>query len=127
MSGSCVCAYVDRWARCEFIKEKIVVASKSHRCLECGREIRIGEQYEYVFGVWEGDSNIFKTCSDCLSVRSVFFCDGWYYGQIWELTYEVLINAISSNSISLSQFDGLTPLAREKVIAYIDAYLDNND
>jgi hypothetical protein len=126
MNGPWVYPYVN----CEsskFIREKIVVARKKHRCSECGREIHIGEKYEYAFGVWNCDSNVYKTCSDCLSIRFVFLCYGWCYGQIWELTYEMLGDGISSNSVSLSEFDDLTPLAREKVIAYIDAYLDNND
>jgi hypothetical protein len=118
--SSCVCAYVYPDNPAEFVSERVVVAKKKHKCSECRREISIGEPYEYTFGVWDGDPGVYKTCNDCLSVRSVFFCDGWQYERVWDLTYETL----NESSIPLGQLDALTPSAREKVIAYIDEELD---
>jgi hypothetical protein len=117
--SSCVCAYVDEGYFSSFVDARIVKARKSHVCNECGREIAVGEKYEYVFGVWEGDPGVYKTCSDCLSARSVFFCGGtWLYGQIWGLIYEALQESL--DYIMLGQFDDLTPEARRRVVDYID-------
>lgn len=44
---------------------RTVVARKEHKCTECGRTINPGEEYEYVFGVWDGAAQTFKTCEEC--------------------------------------------------------------
>lgn len=49
--------------------EKIVVARLEHKCCECRRIIKPGEQYERVFGVWDGISETYKTCRICLDLR----------------------------------------------------------
>jgi len=51
-----------------------------------------------------------------------FFCDEWCYGQIWELTYKKIGDAISGNLVSFPWclttilLFNLTPLAREKLL-----------
>ena len=45
--------------------KKIRTARKEHECDECGCKIKKGEEYEYVFGVWDGISVAYKTCKDC--------------------------------------------------------------
>lgn len=40
-------------------------ARKNHICSECDREIKRGEKYQNVFGVWWGDTSTFKTCCYC--------------------------------------------------------------
>ena len=47
-------------------REKIVKAEKQHKCCECYRMIRPGEKYHYVFGIWEGLSDTFHTCRNCM-------------------------------------------------------------
>ena len=63
-------------------------ARTRHTCSECGRLITIGERYERVFGVWEGDANTFKTCSRCLDLRDFVAsnvpCFCWAHGNIIE-------------------------------------------
>jgi hypothetical protein len=50
--------------------EKKVKARKEHKCCECGKIIKIGEDYHYFFGIWEDyDCGRFvgeyKTCLEC--------------------------------------------------------------
>lgn len=44
-------------------------ARKSHCCCECGGAISIGDVYQKVWGVWDGDPRTFKTCDACSSLR----------------------------------------------------------
>ena len=66
---------------------KLVKARESHRCSECGSEIKAGEQYETVRGLWDGQWERFKTCSDCLAIRdslSMMPCFCWSHGGLSE-------------------------------------------
>lgn len=66
----------------------IKAARKQHRCDECSRAIAKGEPYEYVFAVWEGRPDVFKTCCRCLALREFVqtnvkcFC--WAHGNMIE-------------------------------------------
>lgn len=65
---------------------KVVMARKAHKCCECRREIAAGQQYEYTWGIWDGDSASFKTCLACVALRkwaedqTECFC--WTYGDV---------------------------------------------
>ena len=52
--------------------ETIRKARKSHKCCECFRQINIGEKYQYVSGIWDGDPDSFKTCLSCYEIRNDF-------------------------------------------------------
>ena len=56
---------------------KIRVARKSHKCGECGREIKPGKKYEHVSGCWEGTWDVFKTCIGCRNARRNHICGGY--------------------------------------------------
>lgn len=51
-------------------------ARKPHKCMECGRVIAIGEQYERFAGKFDGALFSQKTCSECAEIRDAFNCDG---------------------------------------------------
>lgn len=51
-------------------KEKFVKARKEYKCCECGKDISIGETYEYTFGVWEGVASSYHTCEKCADLKS---------------------------------------------------------
>ena len=74
----------------EFSSERTVTARKPHKCCECGRVIEVGEQYEYVTGVWEGDFCTFKTCRHCIAVRLWLrkVCNSFAYAGLYEDIYE---------------------------------------
>ena len=80
MSG-CECVCVDAGdGYTTTLNEKYPIAKKRHKCGECGRDIVIGERYEYYVGVNEGKLFIQKTCADCQSIRNEFFCGIWTWG-----------------------------------------------
>jgi hypothetical protein len=57
---------------CSCAKEVIRKARKQHKCCECGNVINIGENYQYVSGIWDGEPSSYKTCESCSSVRDSF-------------------------------------------------------
>lgn len=64
-------------------------ARKHYSCGECGTAIAPGDQYEYVFGVWNSDPDVFRTCAHCVMLRTEFLawagCSCWTYGRVlWE-------------------------------------------
>lgn len=65
MSVDCFCDYDPP----SVYRRQIVTARKPHKCYECSGEIGPGEQYEYVFGIWEGCADVFKTCERCYDIR----------------------------------------------------------
>lgn len=44
-------------------------ARKRHQCCECRGWIEIGENYQRITGVWEGQPNSYKTCRQCAALR----------------------------------------------------------
>ena len=54
-----------------FYNSREVRARKEHKCVECCGTINIGEKYEYVVGAWVGELRVYKTCSDCLTLRDI--------------------------------------------------------
>lgn len=72
--------------RCDFYTESNLKARKKHICGECRREINKGEQYQYVFGVWEGKPSYHKTCQHCVSAQAWLRneCGSWLFGGILE-------------------------------------------
>lgn len=59
-----------------------------------------------------------EECSDCLSLRDSFFCNGWSYGSLWEDFYEHICDI--DGKISSDCLENLTNEARDKVINAID-------
>lgn len=62
----------------EFSVENHPKAAKSHKCCECTREIKPGEEYHNVKGVWDGEFRTYKTCLGCYLMRLDMSCDGTY-------------------------------------------------
>ena len=91
-----------------FVDEKIRKARKKHKCGECGDEIQPGHSYEHARGLFDGVFFTSKTCRPCLEIRARFF-NGWIYGSILDDIYNSL------NDLSLTDMDGLSPGAREKI------------
>ena len=61
-------------------------ARKTHRCCECYTDIKPGETYEKVAGVWGGEFDHHKTCEACVRLREWLIeqnCD-WFFGGVYE-------------------------------------------
>lgn len=115
----CSCAIsIDHDCGAELMEETLRTARKIHRCCECGKTIQIGETYEYVKGMWEGDWNTYKTCLDCKSIRDVFF-DSWIYTEIWENFRDEF--GCHGSVIPENCITELTPGARARVCEFIES------
>lgn len=88
--GSCCIAYD---GAPELYSEDWPTARKTHRCCECGNEIRPGERYQKISGLWEGIFSHYKTCERCADLRdslSDVICAGLgelkgeYSEYLWE-------------------------------------------
>jgi len=80
--------YCDWGIECSVYNKTRPIAKKDHRCSECASDIKKGERYERVFGVWEGYPNTYKTCVNCLVVRdsitAVADCFCWQHEGLFE-------------------------------------------
>lgn len=81
MSISCDCS-VDVDGRADVYREKVQTARKSYKCCECGEEIKPGQKYNYVFGVWEGMPDTYRTCLPCNNIRERYCFHGFYFGNL---------------------------------------------
>ena len=85
----CSCEYVSDGDYAKVATSKIVTARKSHTCTECGEEIKAGNKYERVDGLWDDDWETFKTCWICLKIRNDYLCS-WNFGSVREDIKSVL-------------------------------------
>ena len=121
----CACVYVeDCYDALEFFSKTMRRARKEHKCCECRRMILPAEEYEHVSGKWEGQVETYKTCQDCLSIRREFFCEGFFYEQMFEYLHEHL-NEIYGQ-VSSDCLLALTPAAMTKVCGMIDRLWEDN-
>ena len=74
---------------CVLLSATSPVARKDHCCYECKRLIHAGEKYRNEVTVFEGKLDAYKTCSDCMSIRNVFF-NQFFYGCLNELLYDYI-------------------------------------
>ena len=44
-------------------------ARKAHECSDCRGQIRAGERYHYISGIWDGEPQDYKRCADCEHMR----------------------------------------------------------
>ncbi len=115
--GDCSCVLVDVDDGPSAFQAADPKARKEHKCCECGRVILPGETYRRESGIWDGDPRRYKTCSECLSIRRVFLCGGWMYGEVLEALKESFREA---GTVSSDMLADLTPAARDKVFAMLD-------
>lgn len=57
-------------SKADFFSERRVTARKTHRCEECGREIKPGDSYVKSAGCYDNEFYAFKECSRCSRVRA---------------------------------------------------------
>jgi len=124
--SSCGCIYVDSSdSVASFVTERVQTARKEHKCFECGRKILPGEKYETASGVWDDRWDTYKTCEDCLSVRAEFFCDGFFYGDIWSNVAEHVCDL--GGHIDSSCLTRLSKRARDEMCDLIENYWEEDD
>lgn len=131
--NECSCVYVDadlgpaQWRIGPYTRR----ARKRHKCSECDREIIPGEKYEYLVARWSDmrKADTYRTCRDCLSVRDVFYCEGFFHEMVWEMLRDHIREA--EGQIDLDCLIGLTPAGRERVCEIIEEcwedFFDDDD
>lgn len=100
MNGCDVCLgtsdYDFTW---DFYRSATVTARKGHKCSECGREIAVGDRYEYVSAHVDGAMFFYHTCLDCVDLRDSLSCkeDGLTicHGMLWEEIRDLLFPAMN--------------------------------
>ena len=107
-----------------FESQKTCKSRKPHRCDECSREISQGELYERYTGMWDGTIRTYKTCTDCLTVRTRMFPNGFIFMSLWD---DVGIHIEETGTLPEDCLASLTPRAREKCCAILESLWDDID
>lgn len=121
MNCSCIIPNDDFDELIEFERECTPKARKEYKCYECCSLIKPGEKYNKIIGKWEDDKiTTFRTCLDCVSIKDIFFSDGYVFGEIWEALEEFIKQSLSYNQFPWSCLTELTPGARAAVCGVIE-------
>ncbi|MBK1633766.1 hypothetical protein CKO31_24105 [Thiohalocapsa halophila] len=110
MTDACICPYDPP----SLYRQSRPLARIEHRCAECDSTIHPGERYERVFGIWEGESGVVRTCPRCLALRDYVqahvpcFC--WAHGNTRE-------DAIAAASAYAHEAPGLLFAALRREVA----------
>jgi len=113
MDCACTCTVSEDYEPCTLIDASTPKARKEHTCSECYRTITRGEEYRREFLKWDNTVHVQKYCEDCLSLRGVFFNQGWVYDTLWSDMYEFVQDC--AGEVSVQCLLELTPTARGKV------------
>ena len=98
--------YCDYDSMPDFFSEKFVYAKKKHICCECGKEIKIGDEYKYITGKWDGDFITYKTCEKCSNLFESLKDVGCpYYMGLYEEYWDYLVSTIKSMDDVRKQYD----------------------
>lgn len=108
------------------IEEKWVKARKDHKCIECDRVIKAGENYylEKYPEEDQGTIKIVRTCDVCIELRNKLFCRGFCYGFLWVDLREAIVCGWEPTDECI---EGLSEKAEGKLIEFYDGVLDGMD
>lgn len=97
-----------------------VTVKKELCCCECKEGIQPGDLHEKrVVGWKEGEEKeTYLTCSDCLSIRAEFFCNGFVYNEMYKLLGEHIVDF--DGQVSEECLVRLTSAARAKVLDLVE-------
>jgi hypothetical protein len=117
---------IDDYDSPSFFDETIIKrATRQHKCTECKRLIEKNERYSRIVGVWSSKFEVYKTCVDCMSVRSEFFDSGFPLGAMWNEVTEYIYNC--EGAIPEACLTQLTNSARERVLKIMEEYHQDDD
>lgn len=88
-------------------------ARKEYVCIECHQPIRKGDIY--VRFAASDDGRVFsnRTCLLCEEIREALYCDGYYFGRMWEDIREQIFN---EGGLSIACVEKLTTPAAKAFI-----------
>lgn len=105
---------------CSEIKTKLITEhSKTFVCVECGKNIPAGEDFELFVGWNNGYCSYFnaKTCMQCLELRNRFCCS-FVFGEVLSDIREQIVEW--DGDIDLGCLDDLSPGARDFMLEILD-------
>lgn len=114
----CGTIYCDPDDMCTVLRTCTPTAMQPHKCDECRREIRKGEQYLREVTLFDGKVETWKTCIDCESIRKNFFKEGFFYGEIKAMLHDYVRDG--NGDVPESCLTSLTYGARNMVCAMIE-------
>ena len=80
-------------------------AKKQHHCCECHQKIKIGEEYKYTVGKWDGEFLTFKTCEKCSNLFESLVDFGCpTYGDMYDAYWEYLSTIFDSTTQISAQY-----------------------
>lgn len=89
--------YCDYDAPSVLHRRDVKKSRRQTKCSECGVGITAGSEYEYVFGVWDGDAVTVHTCSHCRDIRKFMLnslpCFCYEYGNLTQNVRDALEDA----------------------------------
>ncbi|MDD4950948.1 MAG: hypothetical protein PHV85_00210 [Desulfovibrionaceae bacterium] len=107
----------DCW--CDFFHRSTPVAKKTHCCEECGQEIKPGQRYVRIVGVWDGDFSAHKQCLSCEQIGIAMGCH--FYGSMFDDLREWARDA--GGDLPLDFFDDLSSdaatLVEDRVLEWL--------
>lgn len=102
--SDCVCLYGGYDADdAEFQCATTPVARVEHRCAECRRTIARGEHYERYVTKHDGEISVSKSCAQCAEIRRALYCEGFYFGCLWEDVKDQIFESGKMNSACLDK------------------------
>ena len=119
----CGCVYVDEGQAPDLYTVRVSASRKQRRCCECGVDIKVGDQYENVWGIWEGEANTYITCATCLEIRNLLFCYGWMHETMWSDLKE---SFAYNDSIPWVTIGTLSKTARDTICDWIESDVWDN-
>jgi len=102
----------------EVVRDDTRIARKNHRCSECNEIIKAGNPYQYKFYIYEDSKTSHRTCMDCISVRNLFFCEGFVFEQMWNDLEDYIFE--TNGQILCCDIRKLTPKATGRVFRMIE-------
>ena len=101
-------------------KRDFVTAKKDHKCTECWKPIFKGEDYTYIWGIWNSKPETYKVCGPCQWVRDVLDlrCDEDAFGDLWQnvvdsgfnLTPEIVRSELKNPTGTNEEFNKFKPI-----------------
>ena len=127
----CACVYVDLasdiYPDWWFDFGGFIPAKREVDCSECGAVIAPGELHEKFDVLWasyrhpltaEKAYRSYRTCRDCHSIRTAFFCEGWFWTRIHEDLWKHIVDV--DGELSEQHISELTPGARAVVCGMLE-------
>ena len=127
MDCSCSIEYYhdDDCVPSNFTVSMITLQKLTKKCNECNCDILPGTTHERVIGVWDKIGKTFRTCPDCLSLRTNFYPEGFTISCVREGIEDFICE--SDGEIPESCLSSLTPIAREFVLKRIEDFWEHEE